>query len=152
MVIYRSQGKQIQGHTKCKCHSTDRSVFAQLAERGESILMCLANPVDHLFCDGTEHVALCTLLLLFILFLLIPVVPHSYRETRRRTKGLVCVGQISVYIFRVSHLDCNLYQTIKLLLLRNHKNLGKFLLYMLCSLQFLAKHHLIKSNYTLQFC
>lgn len=45
--------------------------------------MCLANPVDHLLCVGTQHVALCALLLLLLLFLLVPVVPHRYREQRR---------------------------------------------------------------------
>lgn len=59
-----------------KSHATDRSVFAQLAEGGESILVCLANPVDHLLRVRTQHVALCALLLLLILFLLVPVVPH----------------------------------------------------------------------------
>lgn len=68
----------------CQCLSADRSVFAQLAQRWESILMCLANPVDHLLRVRTQHVALRTLLLLLILFLFIPVVPHSYRDTRRR--------------------------------------------------------------------
>lgn len=45
--------------------------------------MCLANPVDHLLCVGTQHVALCALLLLLILFLLVPVVSHRYREKQR---------------------------------------------------------------------
>lgn len=45
--------------------------------------MCLANPVDHLLRVGTQHVALCALLLLLILFLLVPVVPHRCSEQRR---------------------------------------------------------------------
>lgn len=57
-----------------QCYATDRSVFAQLAERRESFLVCLANPVDHLLCVWTQHVALRTLLLLLILFLLVSVV------------------------------------------------------------------------------
>lgn len=73
----------MQAHTDCQCRATDRSVFAQLAERWEGFLVCLANPVDHLLCVGTQHVALCALLLLLILLLLVPVVSHCYKKHRR---------------------------------------------------------------------
>lgn len=73
----------MQAHTDCQCRATDRSVFAQLAERREGFLVCLANPVDHLLCVGTQHVALCALLLLLILLLLVPVVSHCYKKHRR---------------------------------------------------------------------
>lgn len=69
----------IQKHTHtsvskyCGAH---RSVFAQLAERREGLLMRLADPVDHLLRLSAQHVALSTLRLLLILLLLVPVVPH----------------------------------------------------------------------------
>lgn len=59
---------------------TDRSVFAQLAERGESFLVGLANPVDHLLSIRTQHIVLYALRLLLVLFLLVPVIPHSWKN------------------------------------------------------------------------
>lgn len=73
--------------------TTNRSVFAELAERRESFLVCFANPVNHLLCVGTQHVALCALLLLLILLLLIPVVPHRCREQKVRDREDECVQQ-----------------------------------------------------------
>ena len=59
----------------CVCVS-HRGVFAQLTERGESLLMGLADTFDHLLGLGTQHVDLSTLWLLLLLLLLVPVVPH----------------------------------------------------------------------------
>lgn len=74
--------------------TTHRSVFAQLAEGGERLLVGLAHPVDHPLGLGTQHVALRALLLLLVLFLLIAVIPYCYREETRGTerKVTICVS------------------------------------------------------------
>lgn len=87
------------GSPDCQCHGTDRSVFSQLAERGERFLVCLANPVDHSLCVGTQHVALCALLLLaVILFLLVPVVPHCYREEGRGPESRITMCDRDIWL------------------------------------------------------
>ena len=66
-----------------ECSGTDRSVFAQLAQRGKRFLVCLSNPFDHPLRFRTQHVDLHALRLLVILLLFVPIVPHCYRGDTR---------------------------------------------------------------------
>ena len=67
-----------------------RGVFAQLTERGEGLLVRLADLLDDGLQLGCHLVALGQLRLGALLLLLVPVVPNGWGRKRRRRKGVIC--------------------------------------------------------------
>lgn len=72
---------------------THRSVFAQLAQGGEGILVGLAHLLNEVLHLGRDHIALRTLRLRRVLLLLVPVIPDSCVGTAEGRWGQQCWTQ-----------------------------------------------------------